>query len=340
MTKSLRALLEGVIDYAGLFPPASLALDTALEEFTTHRRDPLSWMLSRFVIPAGLLPEITLDTALKLSSPHFSVLIGGGRTQAEFVANVKEGVTAAAQFNERLAGKCVADAFEVKIDARAVGKIRVESVSEFLRIVCDAVHSGIPTTPTKTVPVYCEFVPEQPISSWPKGEDDFASFIAGISQFNRSHLGAPKCAGEAFGFKFRSGGVNRDDFPPVAALAFALTQSRLYGVPFKATAGLHHPLYHQDSALGVKMHGFINVFAAGVLAHVHQLSDEVVSAILSSEQPDNFRFDDEGLSWRELSASVTEISQARRGFIRSFGSCSFTDPRDGLDALGLISSLR
>src|SRR5436190_17389433 len=58
MRRSLRVLLEGVIDYAGLFPPAKLPLDQALRNYARYRHEPEGWMLGRFVCPASRLVEL------------------------------------------------------------------------------------------------------------------------------------------------------------------------------------------------------------------------------------------------------------------------------------------
>ncbi len=57
---SLRALLANLIDYAGLYPPAGLALPAVLENYETYLTSLESWMLNRLVLPAGALPEIRL----------------------------------------------------------------------------------------------------------------------------------------------------------------------------------------------------------------------------------------------------------------------------------------
>src|SRR5438309_11271496 len=48
---SLRALLNQVIDYAGMFPPCSLALEPALQNQVEYVRSPEAWMLNGFVLP-------------------------------------------------------------------------------------------------------------------------------------------------------------------------------------------------------------------------------------------------------------------------------------------------
>ena len=54
---ALRSLLRGLIDYAGLFPPAGLAMDAAVRNYDSYIRGEHAWMLGRFVVPAGCLAE-------------------------------------------------------------------------------------------------------------------------------------------------------------------------------------------------------------------------------------------------------------------------------------------
>ena len=57
MTDSLFALTAGVVDYAGLFPPAALAMAPAVEAYAHYLADPHQAMLGRFVIPVARLTE-------------------------------------------------------------------------------------------------------------------------------------------------------------------------------------------------------------------------------------------------------------------------------------------
>ena len=49
---SLRALLAGLVDYAGLFPPARLPLPAAVYNYAHYRTAPYPWILGRFIVPA------------------------------------------------------------------------------------------------------------------------------------------------------------------------------------------------------------------------------------------------------------------------------------------------
>ena len=104
----------------------------------------------------------------------------------------------------------------------------------------------------------------------------------------------------------------------------------------KATAGLHHPLPRFDASLEVRMHGFINLFLAGVLGQVHPLSPTTIQQILEEEDASQFSFTDDHLAWRDLKATTEQIGRAGRTTILSFGCCSFDEPRDDLRALGWL----
>ena len=53
----LRILLRGLIDYAGLFPPASLDMADAVRNYAAYREGEHAWALGRFVVPAARLEE-------------------------------------------------------------------------------------------------------------------------------------------------------------------------------------------------------------------------------------------------------------------------------------------
>ena len=58
MKNSLEKFMNGLIDYAGLFPPAKLPLDEAIDEYITHFSEEKKWMLGRFIIPISKLNEL------------------------------------------------------------------------------------------------------------------------------------------------------------------------------------------------------------------------------------------------------------------------------------------
>jgi hypothetical protein len=141
--------------------------------------------------------------------------------------------------------------------------------------------------------------------------------------------------------KIRTGGLTPDAIPSPAQVALFLEASARAGVPFKATAGLHHPLraeraltYAPDSPRGV-MHGFLNVFVAAAFAR-RGAGAARLEAVLREEKAAAFVFDEAGLAWRGERVSTGELAETRRAFACAFGSCSFTEPVEDLRELGLI----
>ena len=141
--------------------------------------------------------------------------------------------------------------------------------------------------------------------------------------------------------KVRTGGLMPEAIPESEALADFLCQAAARRLPFKATAGLHHPIrslhpltYAADSPIAV-MHGFLNVFAAAAFAW-HGADRETVLAVVNEEDACAFEFHDDELGWRDLRLSTAQVRTARRHFAHSFGSCSFEEPVADLRELGFL----
>ena len=90
--------------------------------------------------------------------------------------------------------------------------------------------------------------------------------------------------------KVRTGGLTPDAFPAAGDLARWISRCAAARVPFKATAGLHHPLrslqrctYQPDSPTAL-MHGFVNVFLAAALLW-HGGSEAAAIATLEEQSP-------------------------------------------------------
>ena len=114
--------------------------------------------------------------------------------------------------------------------------------------------------------------------------------------------------------KVRCGGA---EVPTAAALGRFLSACRAARVPFKATAGLHHPLAAEGR------HGFLNVIAACAFDNGAALTEGV-------------ELDADGLRWRDRVARVDELERVRREQLVAVGSCSFSEPVDDLKQLGVL----
>ncbi len=138
-----------------------------------------------------------------------------------------------------------------------------------------------------------------------------------------------------FGYKLRTGGVTADAFPTSAQIASALVTPATHQLPIKFTAGLHHPIRQFRDEVKTKMHGFLNVLGAAVLAAEHRWDAKQAATMLEDENATSFSFGEDFFAWREWKIDVERL-RYRRKFVASFGSCSFDEPRDDLRALGLL----
>jgi hypothetical protein len=326
MSPSLQALLTRIIDYAGLFPPARLPLAEALRNYNRYRGEPGAWMLGRFVCPAGRLAEVTALHAPWLTGPPMAVaaLGRGGATTTEFLAGLEADLDAIETFRAAHAERVVVDVLEVRLPAEVLQTAHREAVLGLLSSVAERIYE---TQRPSLSGLFFEAA---------LGEDwrtTFAAVASAVAEDNRLGNHSAHWTG---GLKLRCGGATAGELPTAEQVAFAITACREAGVPLKFTAGLHHPLHHFDRDLHAPMHGFLNVFVAGILALAHRLKEEQVQSIVADPDASQFAFDDQGLRWKQLRATTEEIGAARLHAVLSFGSCSFDEPREHLQALGLL----
>ena len=138
--------------------------------------------------------------------------------------------------------------------------------------------------------------------------------------------------------KLRTGGVKPEAIPSVEAVADFIRACAERRLPFKATAGLHHPIrasqfltYEPDAPRAV-MHGFLNVFLAACFAW-HGQRD--IEPIIAEIDPTAFSFNDHA-RWGNRVLSAERVRDARLHFAHAFGSCSFEEPVRDLQALGFL----
>lgn len=303
---SLNIFLSRILDYAGLYPPASLPLEEAFTNFVLYQHTKEAWMLSRFIIPAKRLEELPRF----YGSLSFSMLGRGGKDASEFLENLKLDIEDIRAFREMHGVDAAADMFEVALPASALE----DNVSAH-----DVVNRAADALNRNGLTVFFEAPSGE---GWQMRADMLMRFLR---KFKDRHIG----------FKLRTGGVTADAFPSTEQVAWAIASARDAGVPMKCTAGLHHPVRHFDKSVQTKMHGFLNVFGAGVLAATKHLSVEQIQTILEDEDPASFVFDETGFAWKNLRVVTPKVLHARQHFV-SFGSCSFDEPREDLRALGLL----
>jgi hypothetical protein len=295
LKQSLRILLTEIIDYAGLFPPASLEMEQVVANYAQYREDPNAWMLARLIVPVARLAEFeaAAERILRRAAAtpwRLSALAG-----ADLVADL----AAVEAFNVRqAAGGAKIDTIELK--AGNLAEIRAAK---------------------RALPNWLIAYVELPIG------DDPHPLIADLAE-----LGLRA--------KVRTGGVLPAVFPPAADLIRFMAACAAAGLPFKATAGLHHPIraayrltYAPDSAKSM-MYGYLNVFLTAAFLRAGLALDAALD-VLQERDAAAFQFDDQGMAWRGHQLSNTQHAQARQLAI-AFGSCSFREPIDDLKVLGLL----
>jgi hypothetical protein len=312
---ALDALLAGLVDFAGLFPPAGLDMKSAVRAYAAYRQGPHARMLGSFVVPAGRLPEF--DTELR--------------------ALGTEDPAARAWTVSVLAG----DSADTDI-GRALRFTPSGGRGQTVQVVSIEVKADTAVSiarATALVPRAMTMAVEIPLSL--RRED------------RRSMLTAVKSAGRLA--KLRTGGVTSESIPSPAQVAEFIWDCARASVPFKATAGLHHPVraeqrltYAPDSPRAV-MHGFVNVFLAAAAAWRAVQPGEAaetpeppaaVVGILMERDAAAFTIDGPSIRWRGVELAAADVARARKGLARSFGSCSFVEPVSELEALGWLPRRR
>ncbi len=299
---SLETLLAKSIDYAGMFPPCSLALEAALQNQAQYVRSPDAWMLNTFVLPLE-----QFDAAKQLLSqfdpahPLRVAALGPRTANADAFLETLEGVDAA-----------------IRSLSSNVDLVAMSHLEMFLPHDVDLALLKEARSIVGDLPVFWEAPP------------DIAEQTAALLAEHNSDEDA-----STFGYKLRTGGVTADAFPTSAQIASALVTPATHQLPIKFTAGLHHPLRQFRDEVKTKMHGFLNVLGAAVLAAEHRWDARRAAIMLEDEDPDSFSFTQDFFAWRDWKIDIERL-QYRRKFVASFGSCSFDEPRDDLRALGLL----
>ena len=299
---SLRTLLAHAIDYAGLFPPAQLDMSGAVAEYEAYLASSDAWALGRFVVPAARLAELAATAGEAPAS-------ASGTRRGERQLSVVLGADLSADV-ERLRAFC-AHASKWSwwggVDAVELRAPTPEAIRDAMRVVPDSFERYV----------------EIPITGDPTA--------------------LVRALGDAGAFaKVRTGGTTSDAFPASDHVIRFLATCLREAVPFKATAGLHHPLrgeypltYEPGSACG-RMYGFLNVFlATAFLASGAGEAD--ACRLLEESDPNAVTFGPAEMTWRSYRIPLDRLAQSRR-CLTSFGSCSFREPIDDLTALGLLSS--
>jgi hypothetical protein len=288
---AIESLLAGLIDYAGLYPPAGLDMSTALSNYMDYSRSRHAAALGRFLVDVNRLPELREAAGDATSNVRLSVIASASTDWDRLRGLLQDGP----MMDDGLS----IDSIEIRTDQPS----QMERIAE-----C--------TPPGLTT--YFEVPFEAPVFET----------LARIDA-----LGAR--------VKLRMGGATAGAFPPVPMVAGMLKLLANRHLPFKATAGLHHPIrswhafsYEPDSPSGM-MHGFLNLACAAALLYFKADVSQAI-LVLEEQNPDAWQVTPDGIAWRSFRWSTEELLAVRENFMISFGSCSFTEPMQDLEALGWL----
>lgn len=319
---TVSALMHGLIDYAGLFPPAQLDLDTAIKNFASYLDSDDRWMLSKFIIPASRLIELDAYASLfELNKPfHFSVTGKPSETVETFEAHIVQDLEKIRSFKQELDHLVSPDLFEVRLPVN-----NTQDDGDL-----DALLAWVDRSKAERGLSHLQIFYE---ISW-KGdwERNSKRGIAALERFNSQRDPSHPEAG----LKLRCGGVDPAEVPSSEVVASALHLAAQHKLPFKATAGLHHPIRHYREEYGGWMHGFVNLFIAGVLARRQHLTVDELTTIISETDAASFLFEEDQVSYKTWSIPLHGFEAERQQAMISYGSCSFDEPREDMQALNLL----
>jgi hypothetical protein len=304
---ALQALLEHSIDYAGMFPPCSLPLESALQNQAKYVRHPDAWMLNTCVLPVEEFDAAVGNLSL-FDREHLLLISALGVKAAnadEFIDTLKIAAdkirSFSAQHGDLVSIRQLEMALPHNFDLGSLAKVRLALQGLKLQ------------------------------AFWETPVDSAGDAIPLLAKHN-STAGA-----RSFGYKLRTGGVTADAFPASPQIARALVAVARQRVPIKFTAGLHHPIRQFRDEVKTRMHGFLNVLGAAVLAAEYQWDEEQTSKMLEDGNATSLSFNGDSFAWRKWEIATDQI-KARRKLVTSFGSCSFDEPREDLRALNLLTS--
>jgi hypothetical protein len=280
-----------IVDYAGLFPPASCSMADAARQYAGYRRSADRWMLGRFVVAAARLGELGDTIAaesiiIETDDPwRLSVVMSGdGAGELEQIGS----------FQERWESQGLrADAIECKVSS--VAQVHTQG-------------AGIPDSWQR----YFEVPAVGPY-------DAIVAAIARVGAFAKVRTGGTTPA-------LFPAAIELTAFL-AAAVRYGVRFKATAGLhhPFRG----NYPLTYVSGAERHPMYGFVNLLVA-TTELVRSGNSVRAQAILEDADVAAFVVNPRGISWRDTVYSAAELTTAHERNFVGFGSCSFREPVDEL----------
>lgn len=312
------ALLGGIIDYAGTFPPAALSLDKALQRAAYWRRESKHpWLYGRVALPLEDLKKLksrALYQAGADGAPWVFTALGNAATKpeaAEFLRCVEWDVREIRRCRERWEeGPLRMDI--VGYETKVPGGVNRKNLSDFLTPSLDRLVA----LDSRLTP-YLEM-------AW---EDDWEGRLVGFSTVLSAWAEDQEGSGVVPAIKVRTGGAFT---PSPEQLATVIEACVTHGLRFKATQGLHSCLTHGKDL------GFVNLMLSLSFAQALGPDDfgkKQIAELLSVSDSQDIRWEKEQISWKSFSIETEAIEASRRRHGGCFGSCSLDEPDESLSQL-------
>lgn len=295
MTRIARALLSGLVDYAGLFPPAGLSMSETVGNYATYQRRVDSWALARLVVPVNRLGE--LEEAL-------ARLPASDRPEGRWPISGLIGTDLAAEraaiesFNQNKAGLSRVESLELRVASIP----QIEDVRQSL---------------TLGLEVYCEL----PLTA------ELPRLVAAVKQ---AGLRAKVRTGGIKAVDIPAPEAVLGFLTACASERLALKATAGLHHPLRGSA----PLTYEAHAASATMFGYLNLIAAASLLW-SQRSERDAHTVLIAQDRAQIRFAEDFVDWAGIRIGAEEIERTRREFMLAIGSCSFTEPMGEIRQLGL-----
>lgn len=285
----MRAAFAGIVDYAGLFPPASCSMDDAVRHYDVYRRSDKRWMLGRFVVAAIRLQELAaaireLAIITDRRDPWQLAVVMGANVPAELAR------IAAFQAEWEALG-VNADTIEYRVSTPGQVMTLGEQIPQSFRRYFEVPQAG----------PYRELV----------------AMIGDVGAFAKIRTGGttPEMFPAAEELtKFLIAVVKH-------GVRFKATAGLHH--PFR---GLYPLTYARDAEPHL-MYGFVSLLlATAELARGGE--GETAQLILEEEDRTAFQREPDAITWRDQRYTSDELAVAHERFFTGFGSCSFREPMD------------
>ena len=291
----LRVALTGFVDYAGLFPPASLDLNRTAANHRRYAASPEAWLLGRLIIPAERLDQLS------------TVLPAAGVDDA----NPSWTISALVRTTSLVEDLAAIDRFNAR-HAPSVAVVSVEAVGASVTDVMQVSRSVDPGL---------ERYIEVPIG------DDTETLLDTVS---REGCYAKVRTGGMTPDRFPSSGELARVIAGCQARHLPLKATAGLHHPVRNEFSVTGTT---DGAV-VLMHGFLNLLFAAVSCATWPQHPEQIERVLEARNPHTFTIERESIRWHDASVSIADCAEARAHLLRSVGSCSFEEPVADLRRLG------